>query len=100
MPRREGDEDNLAVGVGAMVNPFPEVFTNRGLRSDLPYDVDFDYSISGAQRPGCENAQPVDWRSADLDVVHLTRVEHSNTLPPPPVGGSGLLDNEPVAALL
>ena len=73
MPRREGDEDNLAVGVGAMVDPFPEVFTNRVLRGDLSYDVDFDYSISGAERSNCENSEPVDWRSADLDVVHLTR---------------------------
>ena len=58
---RESDEDDLAIRIRAMVDPLSEMFTDRRLASDLPYDVDSGDPVSDSEGANRENAQSLDW---------------------------------------
>ena len=77
-------EEDLSVGVRAVVHRLAENSLNRRLGSDLPDNVDTSDLLSGPKRATGEHAEPFDTGRPDFDFRHVRPSHLTSAVRVPP----------------
>lgn len=71
MPLGVRNQNDFAVQIRAMIDPFSRILVYRIGRRDFPDDGHFGDSIPSPKRPDREDTQALDARRPDVNVTHI-----------------------------